>query len=70
MYDPIERMALTRLNHYMHMVRHDAPRKKAVPILVEVKQRSFDDLCDLRSAKPTSTPAGIEPFIGLSKVVR
>ena len=69
MYDSIECMAFTRFNDHMHVIGHDAPGKEPIAIFVEVKQRSFDQLCDFRLAKPTGTPACVEPFVGLSQVV-
>ena len=69
MYDSIECMAFTRFNDHMYVIGQDAPSKEVVPIFVEVKQRSFDQLCDFRLAKPTGTPACVEPFVGLSQVV-
>jgi hypothetical protein len=69
MYNSIECMAFTRFNHRMDVVGHDAPSMEAVALFVEVKQCSFDQLCDFPSAKPTSTPAGVKPFISLSQIV-
>ena len=69
MYDSIKCMAFTGFNDHMHVVGHDAPGKEAVAVFVKVEQRSFNHFSDFRSAKPTSAPASVESFIGLSKIV-
>jgi hypothetical protein len=46
---------------------HQAWRRSA--LFVEVKQCSFDPALRFPSAKPTSTPAGVKPFISLSQIV-
>ena len=69
MDDLIERDASVRLDDHVHMIRHDAPREKAVSLTVEMKECRLDKLCDARSAEPTCAQAGIELFVRLDKIV-
>src|SRR5262249_18693577 len=60
LYDIAQRSPVLRLNDDMYVVRHKAPRKQAIALTVEMKQRVLNKCRNLRSAQPACTQTIVE----------
>jgi hypothetical protein len=70
LHDGAQGVPLQRFDHDVDMVRHDAPRKQAIALSVEVQQGLLGQRCDFGIAQPARTQSRVEFLIGLQHCVR